>query len=286
MFDLKYLQREGIMKQEETHLGPGDIDPEVTTPDNRKPRGIQSVVIGFNILQCLADAPAPMSLKALSQATAMPASKLRFYLISFLELGMVRQDPSTGQYGLGPAALKLGLAALEKIDVIHMVRGEMAALAESLGFTVFLAVWGSHGPTIVDRIDGRNRTVLEIRVGSVLPLLTSASGRVFAAFMPKAATAAIARRERKMMGEWLIEAGDDLSFEEIRATRLARGRGQLLVGFTAVGSPVLDRAGLPVAVITVVGAMGQLKDTASDLPARKLLELTTRLSRELGWVES
>lgn len=261
-----------------------DATPSMT--DKRKPRGIQSIVIGFNILERLADAPTPMGLKSLSDATNMPASKLRFYLVSFLDLGLVSQDAATGRYNLGPAALKLGLSALEKVDVIRMIRDEMATLAETLGFTVFVAVWGTHGPTIIDRVDGRNRTVLEIRVGSVLPLTSSAVGQIFTAFMPRAATSALLQRERRQIVRAKAqhsESQEEISYKEIRATRFAWASGTLLAGFTAIASPVLDRAGLPLAALSIVGPIGQMKDTHEGTPAHTLLELTTRLSQQLGW---
>lgn len=264
-----------------------EADPALGNEADRKPRGIQSVVIGFRILDCLAQARTPLGLKELGQAVGMPSSKLRFYLVSFLELGLVVQHGDYGRYDLGPAALKLGLSALEKIDVVRLVSREMPGLAEQLGYTVSLSVWGSHGPTIVDRVDGRNRTVLEIRVGSVLPLLNSATGRVYAAFMPRAATTAMLRKE---MREWEAQqlaafAGGDLPMflQSIRSARFAQAAGTLLAGFTAIASPVLDRAGQPVAVLSVVGAIGKMSDAPGQTPAQALVALTTRLSRQIGW---
>ncbi len=251
-----------------------------------KPRGIQSILIGFHILDRLAESPTPLGLKHLAEASNMPASKLRFYLVSFLELGLVTQEAPSGRYSLGPTALRLGLAALEKFDIINLARSEMRQLADQLGFSVFLAVWGTHGPTIIDRVDGRNRTVLEIRVGTALPLQTSAMGRAYAAFLPKAVISPLLRTERR---QGLVV--DDFPMqgtaqgEEIRTTRLSVSSGRLLAGFTAIASPVLDRAGTPVAMLSVVGPVGPLKDTHEDTPAHALLELTKRLSQQLGWSE-
>jgi DNA-binding IclR family transcriptional regulator len=49
---------------------------------------------------------------------------------------------------------------------------------------VFLAIWGNHGPTIVRWEESSEPVTLNVRVGSVMPLVTSATGRAFAAFMP------------------------------------------------------------------------------------------------------
>lgn len=251
-------------------------------------RGIQSVEIGFAVLDCLASASKPIPLRDIAEATGMTPSKVRFYLVSFLDLGMVSQDPSNAHYSLGPAAIRLGLAALEQFDVISASRRVLYELAERLGFTAFLAVWGNHGPTIVFRVDGRNRTVLEVRVGSVLPLLTSAFGRTFLAYLPRPATAALLRKE---MGErpaaarkskfTHAEVEDQIS--ETRAHRMSVASGTVLADFTAIAAPILDHAGLPVAAISVMGAIGLFDDSYEGKPARLLKEVTSKLSAQIGW---
>jgi DNA-binding IclR family transcriptional regulator len=52
-----------------------------------------------------------------------------------------------------------------------------------------LAVWGSYGPTIVRWEECRLPIAVSVRVGSVLRLLDSATGLVFAAFLPRDRTA-------------------------------------------------------------------------------------------------
>ncbi|MFL9886684.1 IclR family transcriptional regulator [Paraburkholderia agricolaris] len=264
---------------EPTDDGPGS--------PGRKARGIQSIVIGFAILEKIADAATPLALRELSALTGMAASKLRFYLVSFMDLGLVSQDPASTRYSLGPAALRLGLSALERVDVVRICRAEMVGLADSLGYTVFLAVWGTHGPTIVDRVDGRNRTVLEIRVGSVLPLSSSAIGLVYAAFLPQGTTQPLLERETlDGIGVWPPK---DLSFylseslEQTRMTRFACASGTLLAGFTAVASPILDRSNLPVAAISVIGPIGKMDDRRDGIIGQHLLQLTERISVQIGW---
>lgn len=281
------LHTGSLMTKNRMTMKPSKVASEEVEATDRKARGIQSIVIGFGILEKIAEAAGPLALKDLVVATGLAASNLRFYLVSFLELGLVSQDPGSGRYSLGPAALKLGVAALEKVDVVRTSRSEMETLADVTGFTTFLAVWGNHGPTIVDRVDGRNRTVLEIRVGSVLPLGTSAIGRVFTAFLPQSATEPLIRREKSegVRAEGRTASGG-LKLADtraIRSLRLAEASGTLLAGFTAVASPILDRADYPIAVISVIGPIGRMDDTPDGPVAEVLLELTARLSKQFGW---
>ena len=74
--------------------------------------GIQSVEVGFALLEGLTRSRGPLMLKDVAASAGMSAAKAHRYLVSFQRLGLVEQDPVSGHYGLGPAALQIGLACL------------------------------------------------------------------------------------------------------------------------------------------------------------------------------
>src|SRR3954462_2694380 len=111
--------------------------------------GIQSVEVGFGLLDVLSKAAGPLMLRDLAGAAGMSAAKAHRYLVSFQRLQLVVQDAGTTRYDLGPAALQLGLASLARLDAVRLARQRVGTLMEQTGHTVALAVWGNHGPTIV-----------------------------------------------------------------------------------------------------------------------------------------
>ena len=78
-------------------------------------RGIQSIVLGFKLVEVIAEAGVPLSLKAISALSGMSPSKARMYLISFIETRLVTQNPESALYGLGPYALRLGARAMQRM---------------------------------------------------------------------------------------------------------------------------------------------------------------------------
>ena len=90
-----------------------------------------------------------MALKDLALAADMSPPKAHPYLVSFGKLGLIAQDSASGHYGLGPLAMQLGLISLQQFDPIRLATARLPALAEDVGQTVAIAVWGTHGPTIV-----------------------------------------------------------------------------------------------------------------------------------------
>ena len=100
--------------------------------------GIQSVEVGFALLDVLAKAEGPLMLRDLAAAAGMSAAKAHRYLVSFQRLGLVVQDTSNTRYELGPATLRLGLATLSRLDAVKMARERLPALMESIGHTLAL----------------------------------------------------------------------------------------------------------------------------------------------------
>ena len=163
-------------------IQPHPLDPPLADPP--PPRaGIQSVEVGYGLLAALGAAPGPLMLRDLAAAAGMNAAKAHRYLVSFQRLGLVVQDLASNRYDLGPAALKLGLASISRLDSVKLARQRLPDLMSRIGHTLALAVWGNQGPTIVHWEESPRAITVSLRLGDVMPLLSSATGLCFSAFM-------------------------------------------------------------------------------------------------------
>ena len=139
-------------------------------PASREQRGIQSVEVGGQLLLALAHQGRRMALKDLAREAGMAAAKAHPYLVSFSKLGLIEQDQATGWYGLGPLALQLGLMALQQADPVRVATTLMPELAQQLGHTVGVAVWGNRGPTIVHLSESPAVVHVNMRQGTVFSI--------------------------------------------------------------------------------------------------------------------
>jgi len=249
--------------------------------------GIQSVEVGFALLDALARAPGPLMLRDLAAAAGMSAAKAHRYLVSFQRLGLVSQDGST-RYDLGPAALKLGLAAITRLDAIKLARERMPALMERIGHTLALAVWGNFGPTIVHWEESPQSVTVNLRLGDVMPLLSSATGRCFASYVSREAIAPLLREElarARQLGRTDLprnQADLNLMLRQVREHGLARAVDSLLPGVAGFCAPVFDFDGHLVLGMVAMGSAASF-DTAWDgSVATPLLTAARQLSAELG----
>ena len=150
----------------------------------RESRGIQSIEVGGELLRALARSGEPMMLRDLAREAGMPPAKAHPYLVSFSRIGLIEQDETTGRYEIGALALELGLISLRRQSAVRIATPRIAALAESINHAVSLSVWGTHGATVVRLEEPSHPVHIAMRVGSVVALLETATGRAFAAFMP------------------------------------------------------------------------------------------------------
>ena len=251
--------------------------------------GIQSVEVGFGLLQVLGDAAGPLMLRDLARAANMSAAKAHRYLVSFQRLQLVVQDASSTRYDLGPAALKLGLASLSRLDAVKLARARITLLMEEIGHTLALAVWGNHGPTIVHWEESPSAVTVNLRLGDVMPLLSSATGLCFAAYAPKEAIAPMLKEEmaraqkqgRTGLPGTLAEVRGLL--DEVRRRGVARVVDTLLPGIVAFCVPVFDSDGHIALGMVALGPAGTFDPEWGGAVERPLRAAATQLSSDLGY---
>jgi DNA-binding IclR family transcriptional regulator len=251
--------------------------------------GIQSVEVGFRLLQALGEADGPQMLRDLARAANMSAAKAHRYLVSFQRLQLVVQDPDSTRYDLGPAALKLGLAALARLDAVKLARQRVVPLMEEIGHTLALAVWGNHGPTVIHWEESPAAVTVNLRLGDVMPLLTSATGQCFAAYAPKEAIAPMLKEE---MARARTQGRTDVAttmaevralLDTVRERGAARVVDTLLPGIVAFCAPVFDSDGHMALGIVALGPTGSFDAQWGGAVEKPLRAAAAQLSSDLGY---
>ena len=134
--------------------------------------------------------------KKLAADTGLVRSKVHRYLRSLRNAGLVSQEAETGLYQLGPQAIAIGLAALRGINPVAEVCNALPALRDEINQTVTAAVWSAAGPVLVAMQESDHWLTMNIRIGSRLPILTTAIGRTFLAHLPAADVMPVVTEER------------------------------------------------------------------------------------------
>jgi DNA-binding IclR family transcriptional regulator len=254
----------------------------------RLQQGIQSVEVGNELLVVLAHAAQPLTLKDLAGRAKMSAPKAHRYLVSYVRLGLVEQEPDSGRYTLGEFALRLGLAALGRLDPVTAAAGVMRDLAEEIDQTVAVAIWANHGATFVRWAGVDSPVSATLRVGSVMPLSRSATGLLFLAFLPERRWSALLKAELagnvRQRFQPQLQADLEPALERIRRQGYSR-TSEFIPGITGIAAPVFgfDNS-LSLALVTLGYSVGF---EAAEVKIRTaLLRCAQQLSSRLGASEA
>lgn len=265
-----------------------EID-EPAPPRERRQR-VQAAETCLAVLKALATLGGRASLTAIAGAVEESPAKVHRYLASLMAEGLVEQDRGGTQYALAAEAVRVGLAAMRQSDPIRLAEPALLHLREALQVTSFVAVMGNLGPTIVRLEEPGLPVTVNVRVGSVMSLLWSATGRAFFAFMDDDARvdALLARElaEASAARRALLDGADPLGTlrREIRAAGCASVRDVNLPGISAVAAPLHDYTGHVVGVLCALGASGGFDPDPQGAVARALRAEAARVSASLGYL--
>lgn len=247
--------------------------------------GVQSLEIGIGLLKVLVQSSSAMMLKDIALAADMPASKAHRYLVSLVRSGLVEQDNASSKYDLGPLAIPLGLAAVDRLDRVKLGLNSISELRDLTNETTALSVWGEFGPVMVRWERPHRPITVNVVTGNTVSLLATSTGRLFAAWMPADVIRPHLERE--------LRQGRSAEFKTLeqveRVLQEVRAQGYSFVRDSDYASRVLGLAA-PVfnfknkisMVVSIVGVEGISDLGPQSLALRELKRTAAALSRRLG----
>ena len=259
----------------------------MATTSSESSQGIKSIEVGARVLLALERNRGPMTLSEVAAGSGMHPAKVHRYLASLVRVGLASQSVDTGLYDLGPASRRLGVEALRRNHAIAVTVPHAVALRDATGHTVNAAVWSEEGPVIVRWEAGTHALPIVIRVGSVLPLLDSAVGVVFYAYMPQERIASVLHTQQQQAATRSLSLAQA---QEIAATVRRDGyastRDQMILGLAALAAPVFGDDGSVEVVIGLITPTRVMSAGEAKRLARELREAAGRASRELGFADA
>ena len=265
-----------------TGLERGDPTP---APD-RERRGIQAIEAGGQLLLALGAQGHPVPLKQLARATNMAPGKAHPYLVSLSKLGLVAREASTGHYLLGPTAMQLGLVTLRAVNPVREATPFAERLARETGHSVALSVWGSQGPTVVLLFDAVYPLHTNIHAGTVMSLAGTATGRLFAAYLPARLLEESLRDDGRRLGPDLAPPVEARALRgllrQVRQHGLSRSVDSPTSGVCSFAAPVFDYSGNMVLAVTLLGLTRSFDSGWNGSQARAAKACGIAISRRLG----
>lgn len=255
-----------------------------TTDSNRTN---QSTVAAFAVLEEMAKHTEPSRVTDIAANLGMPRARTHRYLQTLVQLGYVRQDPATERYLLTLKLFHLGQAIADGTQLTAVARPIMAALRDRLQQTVTLSIPEDNGMRVIDIVRVETPVQIVTRPGALLPLQSSAQGKVALAW---GSTSLLARFNQMLDDNDPSLAGIDrdaliAEIAQTRAKGWAVAPQEILPGVNAVAAPVFDNEGRFIATITVVGSVQHIEPTPDTAIVTAALNAAREVSNNLGYLE-
>lgn len=251
----------------------------------RERSGAQSVERAFAVLKEISAA----SVKGVTVADI--AARLRLnrttvhrLLKCMLSQGAVRNVDARARYVLGPLAYELGLSAREQLDLHGLFSPAVSAMAEKTGDTCFLMMRSGNEAVCIDRKLGSYPVkTLVVDVGTHRPLGVGAGSLAILSALPEEDVRRIIRDAADRLPAYGITAG-----AVTKSVRIAQKAGYVssivhgVDGVIAVGVPILEPSGNPVAALSIAAIAKRMGKTRQAEVVALLRVETARLQKLLA----
>ena len=262
---------------------PKEQGSDTVTTEAAKPGHARNLVRAFALLDILADAPEGLTLVELAAAASLPEATTHRLLTVLDELKVVRVGEGN-RWRVGRHLLELGAAYLDSVEIRSEARTLMKELTAETGETCALGILDEDRVVYIEKIDSPHPVRMHSAIGRSNPAVSSSLGRAILAMAPASVV------QRALAGipeptDHTITYAEELlaEFERCRERGYSVDDAQNEPGIRAVGAPVLDYRGRPVAALSLAGPEQRVPAGRLDELGQAAAEAARELSARLGY---
>ncbi|RLC00226.1 MAG: IclR family transcriptional regulator [Deltaproteobacteria bacterium] len=238
----------------------------------------------FIILKAISQSAKGLRISEVSSMLNISKSTVHGITAALDDQGAITRDSVSKRYTIGITLMELGKAAYERIDFKELAQPVMEELMEQCQESVFLGIRNNDRVTVIDIIESRKDFKITSPIGTSLPLLAGATGKLF-----------LSRMEPKDLQKYLhsdplirytantITDPDQYEKEliKVRKNGFAFDDEEYISGVRAVAAPI-KRYGAYIPAIWVVGFKASM--TQKKIPAiiEQTRDAADKISRKLS----
>ncbi len=216
----------------------------------------------FLILRAISTAGNGLRISEISTRLDISKSTVHGIAAALEDQGAIIRNLDSKRYTIGATLMELGKAAYEKMDFKKAARPAMERLMEQCRESVFLGVRNRDTVTVIDLVESRKDFKITSPIGTSLPLLAGAVGKIFLSGMTPRESKKYIRSKglTRFTPNTIID--QDIYFkalETVRSTGVAFDDEEYISGVRAVAAPIQPQ-GAYYPAIWVVGFTAGMDD--------------------------
>ena len=232
------------------------------------------------ILKLFAPANQEMGTAEISRMLGYHKATVSRTLLLLTRHGLLEQNPNTRKFRLGPAVLSLGMALSRsmKTELVHIAKPYIDALRDRFQESAILAVLSTKHASVAHISEGPKRIRLAWEIGDILPVHVTAGAKAIVAFASPEVRKNLLDQEFERLTPKTITDPKALMrhLDEIKQQGVAFNIGEHDIDTSAIGAPILDIEGKPVAAVVIAGFSSHI-DVYKDSEMVKAVKGTARM---------
>lgn len=247
--------------------------------------GTQSIRRAVTMLEAFTDERPSWNVSDLAEQVGLNRTTAYRLLTALESAEYVERDPTTENYRLGSGIIALGGRAQRANPVRAVTLAELIKLAGDTGETATLEILQGGEMVIIEEIPGEFVTSGSQHIGSRWPVYATSTGKAILASLPANERKAIVSAPLLALTEKTIIGMEQLQACLVKCHRqgFAVADEELEMGFIAVGAPLLDAAGRPIAAISLGGTLTRLTSDRVPKIGEQVRAAAERISHRLGY---
>ncbi len=247
---------------------------------------LQSVQNTLRLLDLFNGPVQEMGLTEISKALSVSKSTAHRLLATLEDQGFIEQKAQNGRYRLGLKVVHLAAHKLAGLNIIEECHPYLEALSSATGESSHLSFYNLGEITFVDKVFGRNRSVMSSIIGYRLPAYASAAGKMFLAQLSaRGLVDFFQQAELKPLTPSTITSRVQLmeNLTLIRTRGHSEDQQESEEGLVCFAAPIWNRAGRMVAGLSLSGQASRMNACREDL-IKEVKAAAEQASRQCGWL--
>jgi len=244
---------------------------------------VPSLKNSFTILEILANNN-ELILQEISRKTSIPKTTVFRILYTLEQEGVIEKQGD--KYKIGFRVIKLGMAALSKMELRNVAIPFLYELSIQLGETSHLAVLSDRKSLIIEVCDSPHPVKISSRPGTAVSLHCSATGKVLLAFAIGAGNIEEYLKHTKFekrTDNTIISLGElKKEIQKIVGQGYAVDNEEYYENVRCLAAPVRNAFGKTVAAIGITATTYRFKPEMIQSFSTEVIRVATEISKKLG----